>query len=143
MFHNCKNLDDSKKLFRKLAMRLHPDHGGDNELMILLQEAYNNFQFIHEELEKQNKQKDEEKSKKENCNKYENAIEDVELGDESLKIIDEILEYAKNHERFKADFTESIKEYLEEHGHITSMQYNKLVKIYYSFRMDKEKKETK
>lgn len=40
MFRKCKSIDEVKKLHRKLAMCLHPDHGGTNELMALLTESY-------------------------------------------------------------------------------------------------------
>lgn len=40
MFSKCQCESDVKSLFRKLALRLHPDHGGSDELTILLNEAY-------------------------------------------------------------------------------------------------------
>lgn len=40
MLRNCKTQEELKRLFKKLALRLHPDHGGSNELMILLKESY-------------------------------------------------------------------------------------------------------
>lgn len=137
MFHQCQSLEEAKILFRKLAFYLHPDHGGDSQLMILLQESFENFKDYIEYLEFE-KQKKEQTEKNQ---KYETQIDDVyELDIEKLKIIDEILKYSENHPRFKADYTESVKEYLEEHGFITSQQYNSLVKVYYAFRMDKEQK---
>ena len=39
MFHRCQTHEDVKQLFRKLVMYLHPDKGGSNELMVLLQES--------------------------------------------------------------------------------------------------------
>ena len=39
-FLNCKTVFDVKKLFRELAMKYHPDHGGDNETMRIVLEQY-------------------------------------------------------------------------------------------------------
>lgn len=87
-----------------MSLRLHPDCGGEHDLMILLQESYEN----------------------------------VPSTDERLKIIEEIIEYAKTHPKFNVAYTESIKAYGSENGYITSTQYNTLVKTYYAFRMDKK-----
>jgi hypothetical protein len=40
MFQYCQNEEEAKKLYHRLAKRLHPDSGGENELMILLQKDY-------------------------------------------------------------------------------------------------------
>jgi len=40
VFHHCINIQDLKKLYRRLALRLHPDKGGSADLMMLLQESY-------------------------------------------------------------------------------------------------------
>lgn len=42
-FASCKNKDEAKKLFRKLAKQYHPDHGGSKEKMIELQKQYDLF----------------------------------------------------------------------------------------------------
>ena len=129
MFHKCNNINDIKKLYKRLAFRLHPDYGSDPDLMILLTESYEMaLQFLNSV----------EKLEKETQKPYQNSLEDVLIGDERLKIIDEIIEYSKLHTRFKTDYVNSIREYLEENLHITSSQYNSLVKIYYAFRMDKK-----
>lgn len=40
MFHRCQTEIEAKELFRCLAKRLHPDCGGEKELMVLLQESH-------------------------------------------------------------------------------------------------------
>jgi len=128
MFHNCKNEKEIKKLFRSLASFLHPDKGGEGYLMILLQEAK---ELAVEAV------KGYESFKKETT-KHEKTYEDVDAGDERLSIICEIKKYGEKHKSFSTDFVESVEEYLEEHGYVTSSQFNSLVKVYYSFRMDKK-----
>lgn len=39
-FTNCRNLDELKKEYRRLAMKHHPDHGGDTETMKAINGAY-------------------------------------------------------------------------------------------------------
>jgi len=145
MFFKCSDKQEAKTLFKKLAMRLHPDHGGDHQLMILLKETYEKFiedldryeRFTKLVEESENKKNEKKESPKKSEDKYQKVFEDV-YDEEQLKIIDEIIKYGEKHERFDTSFTESIKEYLEENGFITSTQYNSLVRVYYSFRMDKK-----
>lgn len=132
MFDSCQTEEESKKLYRRLSLHLHPDHGGEHDLFILLTNAYelhikyiNDIKNIVDNIEK--------------GPRYIKTIFDIEEEDQALEIIDEILQYAKTHKRFDPSFVESIQEYLEENGKVTSNQYNKLVNIYYSFRMDKIK----
>ncbi len=40
MFQRCQNEEEVEKLYKRLAKRLHPDCGGEHELMILLKESY-------------------------------------------------------------------------------------------------------
>ena len=40
MFQHCQNKQEVEKLYKRLAKRLHPDCGGEHELMILLKESY-------------------------------------------------------------------------------------------------------
>jgi hypothetical protein len=138
MFSKCNNSQEAKVLFRKLAMRLHPDYGGSNEMMILLKDAYDAIieYFKNEELESKKYKKKETEQKR----FYEKVFEDIQSGDSRLKIIDEILDYAENNKNFKLDFTSSVVDYLEINTYITSGQYNRLVYIYYAFAMDKKGK---
>ena len=165
MFHKCETESEVKKLFRRVAMRLHPDHGGDHELMILLQEAYeialedhkphrrSSQEEFEEQLrryarERERASKQEQKAKPkpppepEWDGVYRKVTESVMLNDERIKILEEILAYAEDHPSFKPDFVLSVKGFLDEHCFVTSGQYNSLVNIYFSFRMD-EKPEPK
>lgn len=131
MFHRCVTLSEAKNIFRRCAMKLHPDYGGDSDLMILLKECYDLF------IEFQNSKNRPEDTDKSTILKYQKSFEDVFLNDERLEILNEIFEYSKEHPKYKVGFTLSIHEFLEEKGYITSSQYNCLVKNYYLFRMDK------
>ena len=148
MWHKCKNDDDAKKLFRKLALRLHADHGGSDELMILLTESYEmrKGSKTNSSSEKIYRKKQKEPTvntvwKKGDC--YEKVVDDVSAYDEMfLSLTKEITSYAKENEKFKMDYIESILEYAQKNQRVTSNQFNSLVKVYYSFRMN-EKKEKK
>jgi hypothetical protein len=134
MFHNCKSIEDIKSLYRKLSLRLHPDLGGEAFLMILLTESYE----IALESIKPVKQDKKTKIPTRSGTGYEITPFDILKGDDYLKIIDEIYEYAKTHPKFSLTFIDSINAFLSESGFITASQFNSLVKIYYSFRMDKK-----
>jgi hypothetical protein len=138
MFSKCKDEKEVKTLFRKLAMRLHPDYGGCNETMSLLKDAYDSS-LAYVNSSHKNKAQKAPDSNPEDKKFYERVFDDVKEGDPKLRIITEIYAYAESHESFKIDTTEEINNYLEENGHITSQQYNRLVYIYYAFAMDKKK----
>lgn len=139
MFSKCINEQEIKALFRKLAMRLHPDYGGCNELMSLLNDSY---ELALEYIKSKNSwefNKSKETSRYSGKKFYETSYEDIEEEDSRIKIIDEICTYAEKNKNFKIDFTLSVAEFLQENGFITSRQYNRLVGIYYAFEMDKKK----
>jgi len=139
MFSKCKDEKEVKTLFRKLAMKLHPDYGGCNELMSLLKDAYDvSLEYVNSSHHKKKQTK-----KTEEKRFYEKFYDDIPAGDPKLNIIIEIINYAEAHESFKIDYTESINDYLLENGYIRSSQYNALVNIYYAFAMDKKKPKTK
>jgi hypothetical protein len=133
MFHRCKNLNDIKKVYRRLALLIHPDKGGDADLMILLQESYElAIDFFHQ---KENNQKGNKEPLK-----YENIYEDIiDPSDDRLWIFSEIMDYADKNPKFNMDFIKSLMDYLEKHGKLTSAQYNRAVKIYYAFKMHEKK----
>lgn len=45
-FKDCKTKDEAKELFRKLAKKLHPDYGGDENQMKSLLKQYESFEEI-------------------------------------------------------------------------------------------------
>lgn len=51
-FYNCKNIEDVKKEFHKLAKELHPDNGGDEiefkKMMNLYMEAFSHLKSVHD-----------------------------------------------------------------------------------------------
>jgi len=150
MFHKCESPTQIKDLFRKLAKRLHPDHGGSDSLMILLQDAKQDadlrLELISSMDDHQEKSSKKKKPKWKSSGRY--SVEDdadlIYSDDSRVEILDDILLFAKHHKSFDASFTESIYEYLEDRGYITSPQYNALVRIYYGRKINKwNKYETK
>lgn len=165
MFHDCKNEQEVKTLYRKLSMRLHPDHGGSDELMKLLtdakerrsQEIQNGGSVRDDEIEEIKKayeeawtsftraqRRHESGSSKWNTRAqkpHDNGTETVKKGDDRLSILEDILLYASHHPSFNIEFIKSIKQYLTLHGFVTMKQYNALVKIINSFNISEWKKE--
>ena len=132
LFHRCLTKEETKTLFRKLAQVIHPDKGGSDELMILLQEARDERdKFIDCVNTAPYKQSENEKFK------YKKKYDDISLGDDALNIIDDLKKYGKKNTKFSLNFVKSVEEFLNKNGHITSGQYNAMVKAYYSYRVDK------
>ena len=122
-------------MFRRLSLKLHPDCGGEADLMILLQECYENKL---KELSPKQTNYPPKNPTNQTHQKFQNVYSDVILGNPALHILPEIFEYAKSHKSFKTDYLDSVYEFLSENGYITSSQYNSLLKTYYAFRMDKK-----
>jgi curved DNA-binding protein CbpA len=133
MFRNCQDEESIKKLYRRLANFLHPDKGGEADLMIMLTKSFERSLVDFKKSEKKYVKPDA---------KYENTYDDIpyEKEDKRFDLIKDILKYAKNNPKYKKDYIESIMEFINNNGFITSAQYNSLVKTYYAFRMDREDK---
>lgn len=159
MFHKCKNSDEAKTLYRRLAKMLHPDKGGASDLMILMQEAYELF------LSKHQKSDDDEeemvrryyegfgfrKAKTETMVKpkaepkfsegkiypgaYQETDEIITADDDEVGVFVEIYKYAKKHPKFNLGFTEQVFNTLNEEGFISAGSYNSVLKVYYAFFM--------
>jgi len=132
LFSECEDEAEGKALFRRLAKLLHPDMGGDNELMALLKNAHENFKISMLTPNSKAYRKPPKYQKKQ---KYNKVYEEVFIDDPEIKIIEDIFEYAKNHKKFNISYVSSIKDFLNENGYVTEGQYNGLVRIYTSFRM--------
>lgn len=123
MLRKCTNEDELKSLYRKLAKHLHPDTGGDNELMKALQEAYEKqIGIINNEKESKSKKSYRKSS-------------DISLSDEEL--INAILDYADKHPTFDDEFILSVRDSYAEYGSLTQPQRDALERVYKAFRMDK------
>lgn len=146
MFSKCLNEEEVKVLFRKLALKLHPDQGGCVDLMVKLQDSYEdaiqrfkNKNVVFEEFvpkyshTHENLQPDDEPGQPFHTSSHSVGKSQIN----KLKILDVIYRYAKAHKKFNTNFIDSLDEFLEQNGFLTSFQYNKLVNIYYAFRMDK------
>lgn len=135
MFEVCKSTEEVKNLFRKLARHLHPDAGGDSFLMNRLQES-KEYHLWKMSLPNESTKDCETKTKDYKTEGYEESYEDIFEEDSRIEIIQDIFNYAKSHPRFCTSFVESVSDYLEKKGYITSAQYNSLVRCYYAFRMN-------
>ena len=131
MFQECKSNDEKKKLYRRLSKFLHPDCGGDGDLMILLTKTYEaSIAFAAFEPD------DDDYEEEDWDGTFRHESSRIYNSSEKLDIIDIIFAYAKEHKTFKKDFVKSIKEYLDKTGSISAKQYNCLVDLYYSRKID-------
>lgn len=134
MFFKCSSEDECKKLFRKLAKLIHPDKGGSHELMILLDEAYNN------RIKKINSSKTEDKTysseKKENNKIY--------AGDKRLEILGEMWDICEKNPEYITHFFLSVTAFLDQNSYMTHKQYEGLLKMLNTWKiwetLKKEKK---
>lgn len=132
MFDKCKTKEEAKTLFRKLSMKLHPDHGGDHELFIKLKESFDNF-----------KPTASSKPHKNYSDFFDYNI-DPDTDDRFLEIIEDILYYAENiNKKFNPDFTLSMLHLIEQGKILSDSQEDAILNIYTKFKVEEKIKEYK
>lgn len=136
MFQNCKNENEAKKLFRRLALRLHPDAGGEGDLMVLLQESYETFLYYISTRDSGIFDPEVDITE----DGYQNVYEPISINDPRIKIFDEIYAFAKTYDTFNTSFVDSVYEFAKRKGYVTAAQFNCLVDKYYCFEMQKANK---
>lgn len=162
MFHTCKTKAEVNTLFKRLAKYLHPDHGGENDLMILLTEAkekalsglggysgLSSEDILGDAYKKAYRRYEEEESwfrestsgerfyrSKPHGQKYNSTIGNVHREHPYSGIIDDILAAAKKNPRIKTHLAERAKSTMEMKGYISAEEYNELVMYYRHKKVD-------
>lgn len=122
MFAKCKTVLEIKTLYRRLALHLHPDHGGDNELMALLVES---MEAALEAISEANPLLPEG---------FEETKEPVFQGDFRILLLPTIVEFCSDNGIEPSEFIISVKEYYTKKKYVTIKQYNALLRIYNSLK---------
>lgn len=117
-FEECKTIEEVKKTYKALAMCLHPDKGGNAELMKKLNQEYENF---IEKLEKKN------------------AIDEDEAF--YLNLINDIFQFSNLKPTFDPAFIEGVWERYQNVGRFSDSQKKSLKNIYEKWRVEKHLKE--
>lgn len=130
MFQECKTDEDRKKLYRRLSKHLHPDCGGEADLMALLTRSYESS------MSKSSFSAAMEAEEEEWDCVIRHESKNIYRSSDKIFLIDIILKYAKEHPKFKTDFVLSVKKWLSAHGFITAKQYNCLVDLFYDKKMN-------
>jgi hypothetical protein len=143
MFHRCNTSDEMKKLYRRLSLHLHPDSGGENDLMVLLTEWYDTSKGLLDHPREKPPHRRSAPNSHHSAQfpgDYQYVDDKVFSGDDALDIFEEMYFYSKSHPKWDAEFLENMEDFLEKKGFLTQNQYNALVKTYYAFHMNEQKK---
>lgn len=135
MFRKCKTAEEIKTLFRRLSKFLHPDVGGDVDLMTLLNECYreqlDQIQSIGKpkKVKRTPSPKDSFSPVRESRVLYEDPRSDM---------IIYIMGYMQRNPEFKSEFLQSIVDFFSRKKYVTGKQYNAALNIYYMYAMEEE-----
>ncbi len=156
MFQDCNSETEVKKLYRRLALLIHPDRGGDGELMVKLTKAYDRAlsnapkprsttsQARTQPNPRPRKppepkpQPEAPRPRKDGEPYTESQEGDIKNTDWRSGILLELVEFFKTKKSYTNKFINSIACYFAIRGFITSGQYNCLVRMYNEFGLNKK-----
>jgi len=125
LFESINTLEELKRIYRKASKFLHPDMGGDNELMSLLTMSY--------EIKKQAFEFDYfSKVKKEKNKTYSNSksFQVVKKGDKKIVFLERCFENEELLSQSEKKFIHSLIQWLESEGFLTQKQFDVIKDIY-------------
>lgn len=130
MFFKCKTKEESKVLFRRLAKFLHPDKGGDSDLMILLTQSYEAFDNSIKNDKKEDKKQNEKQNEKQ---------VDINLIFQDIIELDKLNSVSPS----TREFVNSLYVFFQRNNRLTDKQFKTLCNIHSRlvFQNEKRKKE--
>lgn len=145
MFHKCRNKEEIKKLYHQLANRMHPDKGGNDAMMILLNEAASIAENMlqargHVREDPSPKPSDIPRNKKQpfkqpGAGEYSEVSRSVDVNDPEYDMVEAVHEWLHSQSKYKSDFIDSVYDKSQEYGFITQAQYNAMLKSYIKFKV--------
>ena len=136
MFHRCLTIEETKKFYRKLVKFLHPDVGGDSEIMVILQESYEHH--MAKICLQRDEVKDKPLEKKKYPGEYQEADTPMTFQKNSKTVFNlfaEIYRYSEHNKKFDTSFVDSLSSRFIEKDQISAKSYNALLKVYYGFHI--------
>lgn len=136
MFRECTTAIEVEYLYKRLFLRLHPDHGGCEELMDLLRRARHasiHFPRAQNESLKKSDRIHMQDLKIQGKGKLIHLSEDessIDLGDERLDFTQTLEGLYEDNDLKEPEFLSSVMSQLHKYGKISRAQYNSLINIY-------------
>ncbi|HSX26804.1 MAG TPA: hypothetical protein VLE89_07360 [Chlamydiales bacterium] len=131
MFHRCQNEEEAKELYRRLAKRLHPDCGGEKELMILLKESHD-IALNHIKSPASSAQFHDAGNVKPQPGPPSKPVEKVPSNDKRLEFVKDLIKLLMKVavSPKTANFITSVLKFLEDNQFLTIQQYKALKDVY-------------
>ena len=153
MFHSCKTKAEVNALFKRLAKHLHPDHGGENDLMILLTEAKEKALFglgsisglssddilgdaFKKAYHSRAREQEYQYRRSKGPQGYYSVASPVYRTSHNARVIDDILAAAKKNPRIKTHLADKAKETMDKQGYISPAEFNELLMYYRHKKVD-------